>query len=176
MRGLAKLVLSGSLVVIATSTARAGSALAAGASSSTAVIPISAPDLLGRVRRSGARATVVNVWATWCAPCRQEFPALLKVARAHEREGLKLVLVSADFDDQLPGVHAFLGKNGVRDTTFLKAGDDMTFINTLSRDWSGALPATFVYDPRGRLVSFWEGKADEARFEKAVRQALHSTP
>jgi len=98
------------------------------------------------------------------------------VARAHEREGLKLVLVSADFDDQLPGVHAFLGKNGVRDTTYLKAGDDMTFINTLSRDWSGALPATFVYDPQGRLVSFWEGKADEARFEKAVRQALHSTP
>ena len=173
MRSLRRLLVLGSALVL---MGAAPATHAKPARPPAIVVPISAPDVLGLVKRPGAKATLVNVWATWCVPCRQEFPSLLKVARAHEREGLRLVLVSADFDDQLPGIHAFLGTHGVRDTTYLKAGDDMTFINTLSPEWSGALPATFVYDPRGRLVSFWEGKADEARFEKAVRQALHSHP
>lgn len=132
--------------------------------------------LLDRARRPGARATLVNVWATWCAPCREEFPDLLRVARARAGEGLRLMLVSADFEDQEPAVRAFLAARAVSDTAYLKTGDDMAFINTLSPKWSGALPATFIYDDGGRLVAFWEGMADEARFQHAVDQALAVHP
>ena len=140
------------------------------------LLPITAPELLERAARPGARATLVNVWATWCGPCREEFPGLLRVARANAGKGLRLMLVSADFDDQQPAVRAFLGERAVSDTTFLKTGDDMVFINTLSPKWSGALPATFIYDGGGRLVAFWEGMADEARFQHAVDQALAAHP
>lgn len=129
-------------------------------------------EILARVRRPGARATLLNVWASWCVPCREEFPALLRVARAHRAEGVRLVLVSADFDDQVDAARRFLAARGVTDTCWLKTGDDMTFIDTLHPAWSGALPATLIYDGNGRLTAFWEGAADSARFEKAVREAL----
>lgn len=140
------------------------------------LVLITAPEILDRAARPGARATLVNVWATWCGPCREEFPGLLRVARARAGEGLRLMLVSADFDDQQPAVRAFLGARAVSDTAFLKTGDDMAFINSLSPKWSGALPATFIYDGGGRLVAFWEGMADEARFQRAVDQALAAHP
>jgi thiol-disulfide isomerase/thioredoxin len=140
------------------------------------IVPVSASAILERAARPGARATLVNVWATWCGPCREEFPGLLKVARSRAGDGLRLMLVSADFDDQEPAVRDFLAARAVTDTAFLKTGDDMTFINTLSPKWSGALPATFIYDGGGRLVAFWEGMADEARFQRAVDQALAAHP
>lgn len=136
------------------------------------VVAASAVDIQRLAARPGARGTLVNVWATWCAPCREEFPALLEVSRARARDGLRLVLVSADFGDQVSAVRAFLAARGVTDTTYIKAGDDMPFVNTLNPQWSGALPATFIYDGAGHQVEFWEGMADEARFQRSVNQVL----
>jgi len=149
---------------------------AAGPGRAGPVVPIDAPGIRALVTRPGARATLVNVWASWCMPCREEFPALLRVARAHAGEGLRLVLVSADFDDQLPAVHRFLSAHGVGDTSYLQSGDVQAFIDGMDRRWSGALPATFVYDRAGRMTAFWEGAADEARFASAVEAALTSSP
>ena len=73
-----------------------------------------------------------------------------------------------------PDVRHFLESHGVRDTSYLKRGGDQTFIDTLNRAWSGSIPATFVYDAAGRRVAFWEGRADRARFEEAILQALAS--
>ena len=146
-----------------------------GDSASAPVLPAPAPQVPALAARPGARATMVNVWATWCAPCREEFPALLQVARAERSHGLRLVLVSADFPDELPAVRKFLAAHGVTDTSYIKSGDDMSFINTLNPKWSGALPATFVYDDRGRLVSYWEGMADEDRFQRSVDRVLSTS-
>lgn len=136
------------------------------------VLPATADAVLARVRRGDARATMVNVWATWCAPCRAEFPAMLRVAEARRARGFRLVLVSADFPDQLPAVREFLRAHGIRDTSWIETGPPMAFIDSLERSWSGALPATFVYDDGGRRVAFWEGAADSTRFATAADRAL----
>jgi thiol-disulfide isomerase/thioredoxin len=138
------------------------------------VVPLTAEQALTLATRPGNRATLVNVWATWCAPCKEELPALLRVARERARDGLRLVLISADFPDQLSAVHRFLAEQGVTDTTYLETGSEMTFINALSPRWSGALPATFVYDGRGQLTDFWQGKADSARFSRSIDALLAS--
>ena len=140
------------------------------------VRPATAEELRALARRPGARATMVNVWATWCAPCREEFPALLRVAAAREGRGLRLVLVSADFEDQLPAVRDFLRAHGVRDTSYIQSGAPMAFINALNPGWSGALPATLIYDTNGRMLAFWEGAADESKFAQAADQALGLAP
>ena len=137
------------------------------------ILPASASDLIALAARPGASATLVSVWATWCIPCREEFPDLLRLERRYRERGLRLMLVSADFDSA--AARAFLVTQGVAFPTYFKTGDDMGFINTLSPRWSGALPATFVYDGAGRLVRFWEGKAGHGQFEQAVREAMGRT-
>lgn len=144
------------------------------AAAAPVIVPVSSQQLQALATRAGHGATLVNVWATWCAPCKEEFPALLRVARERQRDGLRLVLISADFPDQLPAVQRFLAQQGVTDTTYLETGNEMAFINALSPRWSGALPATFVYDGRGRLTDFWQGKSDSARFSRSIDPLLAS--
>jgi thiol-disulfide isomerase/thioredoxin len=143
------------------------------AAGSLAFVPVSGHEVAGIARQPGASATLVNVWATWCVPCREEFPDLLRVGREYRARGLRLALVSTDFDSAT--ARAFLAAHGVTGRTYFKVGDDMGFINALDRRWSGSLPATLVYDRAGRLVSFWEGKAGYSRIEQAVRRALAAT-
>src|SRR3954468_1150672 len=58
------------------------------------------PAILAAVKAPGAQAVLVNVWATWCEPCREEMPELVIFYRDNRGQGLRLVLISADDDDQ----------------------------------------------------------------------------
>lgn len=139
------------------------------------VLTISAAEVQALAARPGARATLVNVWATWCPPCREEFPTLVQVGEKRRADGLRLVFVSADPEEEVAVVKKFLAAKGVSDTAYIMTGDPNAFINTLSPKWTGAIPATFVYNSRGELASFWEGAADENRFNESVDQAI-ATP
>jgi thiol-disulfide isomerase/thioredoxin len=143
------------------------------ASRHTAMVAASSARVLELAARPGAKATVLNVWATWCLPCREEFPVLLAAARRHP--DVRLLLVSADFEDQLQLARVFLAEHGVTDTTYYKNEADQAFINGIDSTWTGALPATVVFDGRGRAVAFWEGAADSARFEGMIAKALDAT-
>jgi thiol-disulfide isomerase/thioredoxin len=138
------------------------------------VRPVGAADLLALVREPGAKAVLVNIWATWCIPCREEFPDLLRLRREHGGRGLRLLLVSGDFDSEMPGVQQFLAGQGVDFPTYIKAGKDMEFIDGLERRWSGALPATFIYDGGGKLRHFWEDKASFDTLEQRVLEVMEA--
>jgi len=137
-----------------------------------AIQPADAPAVLNAVRAPGAKAVVLNVWATWCEPCREEFPDLVRLGHEYASKGVRLVLVSGDFDSEKPAVTKFLTDQGVDFASYIKSGDDMKFINGLNPKWTGALPATFVYDGQGRLRDFWEGKASYAKMEERLRRVL----
>ncbi|MEW6335948.1 MAG: redoxin domain-containing protein [Acidobacteriota bacterium] len=122
--------------------------------------PSGAAGVKAAVEAARGKVVLVNVWATWCEPCREEFPDLLRLRREERSRGLELILVSADFERQAATAQAFLREQGVDFPSLLKSGDDMDFIEGLEPRWSGSLPATFVYDRSGRLVEYWEGMAD----------------
>jgi thiol-disulfide isomerase/thioredoxin len=122
--------------------------------------PASASEVKAAVAAARGKVVVVNVWATWCEPCREEFPDLLRLRRERGPRGVELILVSADFERQAAAAESFLREQGVDFPSYLKSGKDMEFIEEFEPRWSGSLPATFVYDRRGRLVEFWEGLAD----------------
>lgn len=140
------------------------------------VVPATAADVLRAVRAPGARAVMVNVWATWCLPCREEMPDILRLRRAYAAQGLRLILVSGDFRTDADQAAAFLREQGVDFTTYLKKDADMEFIDAFDPQWSGALPATFVYDGEGHLRHAIHGLASYDRFEHDVRDVLAATP
>lgn len=129
---------------------------------------IRTPDSLG----AGARVVLMNTWATWCVPCREEFPDLMRVHREYRDRGLRLLLVSADFEDELSAARRFLAAQGVDFPTFIKNDDDMRFINGIEAAWTGALPATVLYDAAGRKLWFHEGKVTYAELKTRLDAAL----
>lgn len=140
------------------------------------VVPATAAEVLRAVRAPGARAVMVNVWATWCLPCREEMPDILRLRRAYAARGLRLILVSGDFSTDGDQAAAFLREQGVDFTTYLKNGGDMDFIDAFDPQWSGALPATFIYDGEGHLRHAIHGLASYAQLERDVRDVLPTPP
>jgi thiol-disulfide isomerase/thioredoxin len=135
---------------------------------------VTSAQIVEHVRGNGASATLVNVWATWCGPCREEFPDLVRFQREFRDRGVEVMYVSADFDDQVAEIRKFLSDQGVAEPGYLKDEADMAFIDGLDPRWSGALPATFVYDRTGKLVRYWEGRADYDRFVAAAEAAMQT--
>ncbi|HSS38611.1 MAG TPA: TlpA disulfide reductase family protein [Polyangia bacterium] len=154
--------------------------IAAATAAQPAAVPVSVGDLAAiraAVAAPGATAVLVNVWATWCDACREEMPALLRFARAHRSEGLRLVLVSADDEDQREQVAAYLAKAGAAGATaFIKHGADDAFVNGLDPNWTGALPASFLYDARGVKKRFWSGPITMPELEAGLRELKAAKP
>lgn len=149
------------------------SALPAGAAAPPPpIVPADAGEVLSAVREAGARAVLVNVWATWCLPCREELPDILRLRRELAARGLAVILVSTDFDDAKDAAVQFLAAQGVDFPSFLKTGGDVEFIDRLSPEWSGALPASFVFDGAGKLRHFREGKLTYKVFRELVLDVL----
>jgi len=136
------------------------------------VIPVTAAEFRRVITAARAKAVLVNVWATWCGPCREELPDLVRLERDGRAAGLKVLLVSADSESDLPQVKRFLAQHGVCFPTYFKAQKDMEFINGLDPRWSGALPATFIFDNQGKLVNRLEGKATYAEFVALIQPVL----
>lgn len=120
----------------------------------------------------GKKAVLVNVWATWCVPCVEEFPEIVELQHKYE-ELLQVVFISADFPDSRDRALEFLKKQEVNWTTYFKRGSDQEFIEAISGDWSGALPFTKIIKKNGEVVDSWEGKASYSKFEQHIKQAIN---
>lgn len=129
-------------------------------------------DAMGVVKQSDAEITVVNFWATWCVPCVEEFPAYVKLDRTLDDRGVEVMFISTDFPKQKQKVVEFLADHGVTGTSYLKTGNTTEFVNGFSEEWSGAVPATFVYGSDGALLAFWEGKVSYKELKSRVTKHL----
>jgi thiol-disulfide isomerase/thioredoxin len=120
------------------------------------------------------RVLLVNFWATWCEPCREELPALVSAAKAFPSKDVAVVLVSLDSAKTgLSTVPKYLAKEKIPFVCWLlKARDPQQFIEAVDKTWDGTLPHSVVYDRKGRPVKVLEGKQTEASFADALKKAL----
>lgn len=114
-----------------------------------------------------ARPLLVNFWATWCDPCREEFPDLVKIDADYRGKNLNFVTVSLDDVSEIgTGVPKFLKEMKVTmPTVLLNVNDPEPAIKSVDAGWDGQLPATFLYDKHGKVVfrHFGKIKPDELR-------------
>ncbi len=122
-----------------------------------------------------ARPLLVNFWATWCAPCREEFPDLVKLRGRYAAEQIDFALVSLDdISDIDTAVPDFLVESGASalPAYLLHSDDDNAAINLVDPQWGGELPATFLYDRSGRLVFNHKGRINTAELQTAIDKTL----
>lgn len=136
--------------------------------------PVLADALQTRVNESKASVRLVNMWATWCAPCIEEFPYLMRLREEFSSEEFDLILVSLDLESEREKAEEFLANQGVDFESYIRTGDDVDFIEGFYSDWSGGLPATFIYDEQGELKNFWVGDASFEEFKEQVNKVLNS--
>jgi thiol-disulfide isomerase/thioredoxin len=130
---------------------------------------IAESELQELIDNRNGKVLLLNIWATWCPPCRKEIPDLVKLSDNY-KSTVDVVGISIDYSEDLENkVLPFLEKNNVSYTNYLSGfRKDEDLINILNKNWSGALPASFLYNPSGDLLYFIEGKKDYDYFKKLI--------
>jgi thiol-disulfide isomerase/thioredoxin len=120
---------------------------------------------------------LITFWATWCEPCRAEFPMLNELIQEYQPKGLKVVGVNLDDDGDLILMRRFVARYKPAFPSFRKRkGGEDEFIQAVLPGWKGAIPASFFYAPDGQQIGHLLGANDRATYEAAIRQLLASNP
>lgn len=160
-------------VLIATSLALAAILLALRFSSDTSNISTESLFASAFVDPSGisqplaqwrGKVLVVNFWASWCPPCREEMPALNQLQRQYAAKGLQLVGISTE--------NINIIKNTKADYPLLAADDQAMPLAASLGNHRSVLPFTVVLDRHGKIVKIIQGKVDISTLEKAVTPLL----
>jgi thiol-disulfide isomerase/thioredoxin len=134
-------------------------------------VDVAARDLEGRevrVTRSGARLAVVDFWATWCEPCREQLPFLERLGEKYRASGVAVYGVA--FDEDLAAVEEFLARSPVKfPVLWDKGGAALAEKLEVTR-----LPTTIVVDGAGvvRGVHLGFDRDAGAALEREVRRLL----
>ena len=129
------------------------------------------------LRKNGSgKVRLINLWATWCAPCVEEFPDLTAIARKFSRREFELITISVDQPNHLARAKTFLGKHravmsdklrktveaeGRRTNNYLYTGaslDDLA--DALDPEWPGPIPYSMLVDQEGKVLYRKLGKID----------------
>ena len=124
------------------------------------------------INKKDDKVHVVNFWATWCAPCVKELPYFETINQNYKSEGVEVLLVSLDFPSKYDtNLKPFIKKRQLRSKVV--AFDDKNqnrWIPAINEDWSGAIPATIIYNKERR--QFYEKSFTLEELETELKQFL----
>ena len=135
---------------------------------------IDAEGLKKLLQRDGkqARPLLVNFWATWCDPCREEFPDLVQINKDYKARGLEFITVSLDDAGEIKTVvPQFLRQmRSTMPAFLLNVTDPEATIKWVDAEWNGGLPATFLYDAQGQVVFKHLGRVKPEELRAALEK------
>jgi thiol-disulfide isomerase/thioredoxin len=118
---------------------------------------------------------LITFWATWCEPCRAEYPMLNELAKEYAPQGLKVVGVNLDDDGDIILTRRFIARYKPVFPNFRKsAGGENAFVSAVLPGWNGAIPASFFYARDGRQIGKLLGESNRDTYEAAIRTVLSS--
>ena len=121
------------------------------------------------VHNNSNKLRLINVWATWCVPCVEEFPELVTLNRMYRDRGFELVSISTDDSAARPKALRFLEKQQSSSPNYLFTGDDKyKLIESIDPKWQGALPYSLLVEPGGKVVYAHQGAIDPMELKKII--------
>src|SRR6266478_6076788 len=139
-----------------------------------AVTEIDTERLKGLLKRESQRPLLVNFWATWCDPCRDEFPDLVKIDQQYRHARLDFAAISLDdLKDIKTEVPKFLQQmNAKMPAYLLNVPDPEPAIAVVDPKWQGSLPATFLYNAKGEVVYKKFGRVNANELRAAIENLV----
>ncbi len=126
---------------------------------------------LSLAERSG-EVVIINLWASWCGPCRAEMPALQRLYSAERARGLEILAVNSTVQDSPAAARAFVAEHGLTFPILLDTDGAVSRAYRLR-----SLPSTFIVDRRGVIRQiFFGGPLSEETLANAVAPLLAETP
>ena len=138
------------------------------------VSPINTEALKTLLTQQRQNPLLVNFWATFCDPCRDEFPDLVKIDRDYRPQNLEFVTVSLDDVSEIKNeVPKFLDSmKATMPAYLLDASDPEPAINLVDPKWRGDLPATYLYNEKGEVVYKHIGRVNTAELREAIEKVV----
>jgi thiol-disulfide isomerase/thioredoxin len=140
----------------------------------TVVAPIDTEGFKSLITQQRQHPLLINFWATFCDPCRDEFPDLVKIDQDYRPRSLEFVTVSLDDMSEIKNeVPKFLDSmNATMPAYLLNVSDPEPVINLMDPRWQGSLPATFLYNDKGEVVYKHVGRVDTAELREAIEKVV----
>ena len=121
------------------------------------------------LEKEDGKTYIINFWATWCAPCVKELPYFEKIKEEYADNNVEVLLVSLDFPKQVEKkLIPFINKKKLQSEVILL--DDVNediWIKAIDESWSGAIPATIIYNNNNR--KFYEQSFDYETLENELK-------
>jgi len=149
--------------------------LAAQSSKKIVVEQIDKTKLERLIKNRKGKVLLLNVWASWCMPCKKEFPDLVKLAEKYKNSKVEIVGLSVDDKDDLQTeVIPFLQKNNANFKIYIQNFKNIEELISFFPKWEGAIPLTVIFDKNGKEKKFIIGMRDFEFFDKAIQEVLAS--
>ncbi|HXB91321.1 MAG TPA: TlpA family protein disulfide reductase, partial [Puia sp.] len=121
------------------------------------------------LRNDTHKLRLINIWATWCVPCVEEFPQLVTLNRMYRDRGFELVSISADDPAARAKALHFLQDRQSSSPNYLFTGSDKyKMMDAIDPKWQGALPYSILVEPGGKIVYARQGAVDVERLKKMI--------
>ena len=121
------------------------------------------------VKNNPDKLLLINVWATWCGPCVNEFPSLVDINRMYRRRDFQFVSISADDPAKKDKALKMLKSLHAANTNYIFDTDDKyQLIDAVDSNWDGALPYTMIVEPGGKIVYSKQGPVDPQVLKTAI--------
>jgi peroxiredoxin len=121
------------------------------------------------VQNRGTKLRLINLWATWCVPCIEEFPELVTLNHMYRDRGFELVSISTDDSSAKFKALKFLEKQQSSSPNYIYTGDDKyKLIEAIDPKWQGALPYSLLIEPGGKIVYAHQGAIDPGELRRII--------
>ena len=126
-------------------------------------------------KNESGKLRLVNVWATWCAPCVAEFDELVTINRMYRGRDFEFVAVAMNRPDEEKDVLKFLQKHQASNRNLIFGSDDRDpLINAFDPEWAGPVPYTLLISPEGKVVYKESGSVDTLALKRAIVKELNA--